>query len=190
MPASAAGATVAAATATAAEFRLLLLHRLVVNDQAASAAVLSLALGFAIWSGYSDGAMGWERRNVRSYKDVLRLRAWIALHFALFLSISILGVGVRRAIALPPGGHFGPEEQWIVCSATTGIILVTMGIAATSERHTCSRRHWVWLSQAGIALVALALALLSAHIIATAILLLLLLCFIGQTAVLVGNRRL
>src|SRR5206468_7085064 len=29
---------------------------------AASAAVLSLALGFAIWSGYSDGAAGWEVR--------------------------------------------------------------------------------------------------------------------------------
>src|SRR5437867_5125427 len=33
---------------------------------AASAAVLSLALGFAIWSGYSDGAAGWEVRHVRS----------------------------------------------------------------------------------------------------------------------------
>ena len=73
---------------------------------AASAAVLSLALGFTIWSCYSDGAMGWEARHVRSHRDVVRLRAWIALHFALFLGIGVLGVGVRRAIALPPGGHF------------------------------------------------------------------------------------
>ena len=73
---------------------------------AASAAVLSLALGFTIWSSYSDGAMGWEARHVRSHRDVVRLRAWIALHFALFLGIGVLGVGVRRAIALPPGGHF------------------------------------------------------------------------------------
>ena len=73
---------------------------------AASAAVLSLALGFTIWSSYSDGAMGWEARHVRSHRDVVRLRAWIALHFALFLGIGVLGVGVRRAIALAPGGHF------------------------------------------------------------------------------------
>ena len=155
---------------------------------AASAAVLSLALGFAIWSGYSDGAMGWEIRHVRSHKDVMRLRSWIAFHFALFLGISILGVGARRAIALPPGGHFGAQEQWIICSATAGIILVIMGIAATSEHHVRSRREWVWLVQAGIALLALALAPLSSQIIATALLLLLFLCFIAQTALLVANR--
>lgn len=156
---------------------------------AASAAVLSLALGFAIWSGYSDGAMGWETRHVRSHKDVMRLRSWIAFHFALFLGISILGVGARRAIALPPGGHFGAEEQWIICSATAGIILVIMGIAATSEHHVRSQRKWVWLSQVVIALVAVVLAPFSPQIIATALLLLLFLCFMAQTAVLMANRR-
>jgi low temperature requirement protein LtrA len=157
---------------------------------AASAAVLSLGLGFAIWSCYSDGAMGWETRHVRSQKDVIRLRSWIAFQFALFLGIGILGVGTRRAIALPAGGYFGPDEQWIICSATAVIVLAIMGIAATSERHGRSRRQWVWLSQAVIALVALALGPLSSQIIATALLLLLFLCFIAQTAVLVANHRL
>jgi len=157
---------------------------------AASAAVLSLGLGFSVWSCYSDGAMGWETRHVRSHKDVVRLRAWIALHFALFLGIGILGVGTRRAIALPPGGYFSAAEQWIICSTTAGIILVIMGIAATSERHFRSDRLRVWLLQAGIALVALVLAPLSSLIIATALLLLLLLCFTAQAAVLVANRRL
>jgi len=64
-----------------------------------------------------------------------------------------------------------------------------MGIAATSERHARSRRQWVWLSQAGIALVALALAPLSSQIIATALLLLLFLCFAAQIVVLIANRR-
>src|SRR5437773_1556378 len=132
---------------------------------AASAAVLSLALGFTIWSSYSDGAMGWEARHVRSHRDVVRLRAWIALHFALFLGIGVLGVGVRRAIALAPGGHFSDQEQWIICAAAAGIILVIMGIAATSERQFRSGRRGVWLSQAGIALGALTLAPLSTQII-------------------------
>jgi len=157
---------------------------------AASAAVLSLALGFTIWSSYSDGAMGWEARYVRSHRDVVRLRAWIALHLTLFLGIGVLGVGVRRAIALPPGGHFCVQEQWIVCAAAAGIILVIMGIAATSERHVRSGHRSVWLSQAGIALGVLTLAPLSTQVIATGILLLLLLCFAAQIVVLIANRRL
>src|SRR5213595_4327753 len=94
---------------------------------AASAAVLSLALVFAIWSGYSDGAAGWEVRHVRSTRDVIQLRVWIALHFLLFLGIGILGVGARRGIALPPGGSFGATEQWLICFAGAGIMLVIMG---------------------------------------------------------------
>ena len=35
---------------------------------AAAAAILSMALGFALWSAYSDGAAGWETRHVRSTK--------------------------------------------------------------------------------------------------------------------------
>jgi len=151
---------------------------------AASAALLGLALGFTIWSSYSDAAIGWEARHVRSHRDVVRLRGWIALDFALLLE-----VGVRRAIALPPGGHFSHQEQWIVCSATACIILVIMGIAATSEQHA-RRRVWVWVSQVSIAFATLGLAALSAQIIATGVLLLLFLCFAAQTAVLIRNRQL
>ena len=133
--------------------------------------------------------MGWETRHVHSHKDVVRLRGWIALHFGLFLGIGVLGVGAHRAIALPAGGHFNAQEQWIICGATAGLVLVIMGIAATSERHCRSGRASVWLSQLGIALFALVLAPLNAQIIATAALLLLFLCFAGQAAILVMNRQ-
>jgi low temperature requirement protein LtrA len=156
---------------------------------AASAAVLSLGLGFAIWSCYSDGAMGWETRHVHSHRDVVRLRGWIALHFALFLGIGVLGVGLRRAIALPPGGHFSAAEQWIICSATAGIILVIMGIASTSEHHTCSRRIWAWVAQVVVVVCVLALSPFCAQIIATALLAILLFSIVTQTALLVTNRR-
>jgi low temperature requirement protein LtrA len=156
---------------------------------AASAAVLSLGLGFAIWSCYSDGAIGWETRHVRSHKDVVRLRVWIALHFALFLGIGVLGVALRRAIALPPGGHFNATEQGITCSATAGIIFVLMGIALTTERHSCSRRRWVWIAQIVVIVCVLVLSPLCSQIIATALLAILLFCIITQTTLLVTNRR-
>jgi low temperature requirement protein LtrA len=156
---------------------------------AASAAMLSLGLGFAIWSCYSDGAIGWETRHVRSHRDVVRLRGWIALHFALFLGIGVLGVGLRRAIALSPGGHFTASEQWIICSATAGIILVIMGIALTSEHHSCSRRIWVWVAQIVVVACVLALSPFCAQIVATALLAILLFSIVTQTALLVTNRR-
>jgi low temperature requirement protein LtrA len=151
---------------------------------AASAAVLSLGLGFAIWSCYSDGAKGWEARHVRSHSDVIRLRTWIALHFGLFLGIGVLGVGVRRAIALPPGGRFNAAEQWIIFSATAGIILVIMGIALTSERHASSRLRWVWIGQAIVAFCLVALAPFYLQIMATTLLAILLFCILAQTALL------
>jgi low temperature requirement protein LtrA len=156
---------------------------------AVSAAVLSLGLGLAIWSCYSDGAMGWETRHVRSQRDVVRLRKWIALHFVFFLGIGVLGVGVRRAIVLPPGAHFSAVEQWIICSATAGIILVIMGIASTSEHHSCSRRIWVWIGQGAVVVCVLALSPFCAQIIATALLAILLLCIVTQIALLVTNRH-
>src|SRR6184192_2428833 len=124
---------------------------------APSAAVLSLALGFALWSCYSDGATGWETRHMRTNKHVVQLRIWIALHFLLFLGIGILGVGARHGIALPSGGSFGATEQWLICFAGAGTMLVIIGIAATSERHISPRNSWVWLAQVAIAVFVLSL---------------------------------
>src|SRR5438876_407737 len=156
---------------------------------AASAAVLSLALGFALWSSYSDGASGWETRHMRTNKHVVQLRIWIALHFLLFLGIGILGVGARHGIALPPGGSFGATEQWLICFAGAGTMLVIMGIAATSERHISPRNSRVWLAQDAIVVLVLSLGPLASRIIATALLLVLFFCFVGQTALLLVNQR-
>src|SRR6266566_2633894 len=156
---------------------------------AASAAVLSVALGFALWSCYSDGATGWETRHMRTNKHVVQLRIWIALHFLLFLDIGVLGVGARHGIALPPGGSFGATDQWLICFAAAGAILAIMGIAATSERHTTPRNSWLWFAQVAVAIVVLGLAPVASRIIATALLLVLFLCFVGQTALLLINQR-
>jgi len=111
------------------------------------------------------------------------------LHFALFVGIGLLGVAVRRAIALPSGGHFSTAEQWITCSATAGIICVIVGLAVTSARHKSSRNRHVWAWQFAIALLALTLAPLASQIIATVLLFILFLGFFGQTALLIANNQ-
>jgi len=151
----------------------------------AAAAVLSMAVGFALWSAYSDGAAGWEVRHVRSTKDVVQLRIWIALHFLLFLGIGILGIGARRGIALPSGGHFSATEQWLICSASSAILLVIMGIAATSVRCVHSQRLALWAAQFAIATLVLIPALITPQIPAVALFFILLLSFVGQTILLV-----
>src|SRR4030095_984715 len=106
----------------------------------------------------------------------------------LFLGIGVLGVGARRGIALPPGEHFSATEQWVICSAASAILLVIMGIATTSQREVDSRRLPILVPQIAVAVIALAFGCLSSFIIATALLLFLLLCFLGQTALLVMNQ--
>jgi low temperature requirement protein LtrA len=155
----------------------------------AAAAVLSLTLGFAIWSCYSEGANGWETRHVRSANDVRRLRIWIALHFLLFVGLGVLGIGARRAIALPTGERFNLTEQWIICSATAGIMLIIMGIAATSEHHRGSCRPRIWITQGIIVAIVLAFASLTSWILPTALLFVLFLCFLAQTALLLINQH-
>jgi hypothetical protein len=126
---------------------------------------------------------------MRTNKQVVQLRIWIALHFLLFLGIGTLGVGARHGIALPSGGSFGATEQWLICFAGAGTMLVIMGIAATSEHHLSPRNSWVWLAQVAIAIFVLSLGPLPARIIATALLLVLFFCFAGQTALLFINQR-
>jgi low temperature requirement protein LtrA len=154
----------------------------------ASAAVLSLALGFAIWSCYSDGANGWKTRQIRSNKDVRRLHIWIALHLLLFLGIGILGVTARQAIALPPDGRFPEMDQTILCATAAGTMLVIIGIGATSRGHFKVKRLTIVALQAGIALVVLIIAGVASFIVATAVLLLLFVCFLAQTALLLATR--
>lgn len=155
---------------------------------AASAAVLSLGLGFAIWSCYSDGASGAEARHVRSHKDVVQLRIWIASHFALFLGIGVVGVGVRIGIGLPAGAHFGSTEGNIICAATAGIVCAIMGIAATGSHRARSQALFIPAAQIVIALFVVTLGLLSQQLAATAVLLCLFLCFVIQTILLLRKH--
>jgi len=64
-----------------------------------------------------------------------------------------------------------------------------MGIAATSERHISPQNSWVWLAQVAIAVFVLSLGPLASRIIATALLLVLFFCFVGQTSLLLINQR-
>ena len=156
---------------------------------AASAAILSVALGFALWSCYSDGACAWESRHVRNRKDVVQMRVWVALHFLLFLGIGIIAIGARRGIALAPGATFSANDEWLISSATAGLILVIMGVAGSSHRHRNREKRRVWSVMMIIAVLMIGLPLMVPRMPAAALLLIVFLCFTAQTIMLTANRR-
>ena len=157
---------------------------------AASAAILSLVIGFAVWSAYSDGAAAWETRHIRTESDVWRLRLWIGFHFLLFLGVGVLAVGVRRAIALPAGGYFEPREQAIVCLAVAGILFTIAMLAITSRRPQLAEvsRFRASTVFALCAVTTLSLVFLF-QLNAAAALLCFLVCFCLQIAALILDRH-
>lgn len=155
---------------------------------AASAAILSVALAFALWSCYSDGASAWECRHVQNQKDVVLMRVWVALHFLLYLGIGIIAIGARRGIALPQGAFFSTNDEWLISSATAGLMLVIMGIAATSHRHRNQEKRRLWAVQMTIAVMAIGLPLVAPRMPAAAQLLIIFLCFTVQTVLLSANQ--
>ncbi len=158
------------------------------NIPAASAAILSVALAFAIWSCYSDGANAWEIRHVQNRRDVVLMRMWVALHFLLYLGIGIIAIGARRGIALMQGAFFSTNDERLICSATTGLVIVIMGIAATSHRRGKDKKLRLWFAQMSIAIFMIGLPSIAPRIPASALLFMILLCFTVQTFLLTVNQ--
>ena len=156
---------------------------------AASAAILSMAFGFAVWSCYSDGAAGWEERDLRSIRDVMCQKAWIALHLLLFLSIGAVGVGARRAIALGGQASFDPLQGAILCSAAAFMMLAIIGIAATSSSKTSRRSdNWPWLLGLVAVCFTFPLAHFASRISATFVVVILFVMIVTETALLALAR--
>jgi low temperature requirement protein LtrA len=156
---------------------------------AASAAILSMAFGFAVWSCYSDGAAGWEERALHSARDVLRQRAWIFLHLLLFLSIGAVGVGARRAISLGGQASFDSFQGWILCDAAAVMMLAIIGIAATTST-TIQRRslRWPWLVGIFVVCLTFLLGHFASRISATFVVTILFLIVVTETALLTLAR--
>lgn len=152
---------------------------------AASAAILSMAFGFAVWSCYSDGAAGWEQRDLHSARDVMRQRAWILLHLLLFLSIGAVGVGARHAIALGGQASFNSLQGWILCSAAAIMMLAIIGIAATTSTNSPRRSvRWPWLVGLFVVCLTFLLGYFASRISATFVVMILFLIVVTETALL------
>ena len=104
---------------------------------AASAAVLGMAMVFAIWWSYFDGVDAAGERFVTSRRDAVRFHVWSYAHLPLYLGIAVAGVGVEHIITTATIEPLHLPELAILCSAILLVMLALGVIGATSH----DRRH-------------------------------------------------
>jgi low temperature requirement protein LtrA len=90
---------------------------------AAASAILGMALVFAIWWWYFDGAGAVGERMIRSTRDAVAFHVWSYAHLPLFLAIAVTGVGIERVIVTATNAPLSATEGWILCSAVAVLML-------------------------------------------------------------------
>jgi low temperature requirement protein LtrA len=110
---------------------------------AAISAFTGLALVFGLWWWYFDVARGAEERPVRSARDLLRFQIWSYVHFPLYLSIAVLGVGVERVISLPTGARLMGQHAWILIGAASVLMSTMILVGLTSKRREADLPAWL-----------------------------------------------
>ena len=92
---------------------------------AAASAVSGMAVLFAIWWWYFDVAKATTERPVRSSRDAIRLHVWSYAHFPLYLSIVVIGVGIRRVVTAATHTTLPASDiaLWLVATMTLAISL-------------------------------------------------------------------
>ena len=95
-----------------------------------------MAILFAIWWLYFDGIGAARERWVRTQADAVRLQVWTYAHFPLYLSIIIIGVGIRRMVTAATHEPIaaGDVGMWLVGGALLFAAMVTIAATLTSRR--------------------------------------------------------
>lgn len=99
---------------------------------AATSAFLGMAIAFALWWWYFDGAEGTSERVIRTRRDARLFHAWSFAHLPLYLGIAVSGVGVDHIISVAPTSFLLRHEAWILCGALAVAMSAMTTVAATS----------------------------------------------------------
>jgi len=110
------------------------------SPSAAAAALLGMSALFSIWWCYFDGIRATRERHVRSRSDAKWLHLWAYAHFPLYLSIVVIGVGIRRVVTSVTKEEL-PTSDVIMWMIGVALLLVAMTtIAAANANHVRQRR--------------------------------------------------
>jgi low temperature requirement protein LtrA len=110
---------------------------------AAISAISGLGLAFGYWWWYFDGVKGATERRIqagRGLKAFHVFHVWTYIHFPLYLSIAVVGVGVEHVISLPAGSHLHREEFLILVFSGLLVTILLQIVGLTSE--TSHKTRW------------------------------------------------
>jgi len=128
---------------------------------AASSAFLGMAIAFALWWWYFDGATATSEQHIRSHADAVRFQVWSYAHLPLYLGIAIAGAGIERIVHLGSAAHFlrGADGVILATSLAVAMLAMTAIGAVCPERRSNGRRAG---AHVGLALIVVAAGLASA----------------------------
>jgi low temperature requirement protein LtrA len=137
---------------------------------AAIAAIAGLGLAFGYWWWYFDGVKGAGERQIKSRRSLTNFHIWTYVHFPLYLSIAVVGVGVEHVISLPPSGRLNREDTFIVVAAASLVMTLLQIVGLTSalqQNKGCAR---VRVTQLFVCLLAIPAIWISAALPPSAVL--------------------
>jgi low temperature requirement protein LtrA len=104
--------------------------------QAALSAIFGLCIVFAYWWWYFDHSGAAEERRFQTPRHTVAFQAWLYVHFPLYLSIAVAGIGVEHIISLHPGERFSGEGIVLLACATCTLMISLVVIARASDRQS------------------------------------------------------
>lgn len=132
---------------------------------AAVPAFSGIALVFALWWSYFEGAAGPAERPVTSRRDRRWFECWSYAHVPLYLGVGVIGVGVEHVVA---GGGTAPlhlDEALLLCGGVAAVIAAMTLVAISSAHLAAGVRARRSIAGAGLAAAAVALAPLAHHVL-------------------------
>jgi len=102
---------------------------------AAISAISGLGLAYGYWWWYFDGVKGAAERPIKSRRSIKAFHVWVYVHFPLYLSIAVVGVGVEHVISLPAGSHLQREDSLILVLAALLVAMMLDIVGLTAEPH-------------------------------------------------------
>jgi low temperature requirement protein LtrA len=120
-----------------------------------------MAIAFAMWWWYCDGASAATEQHIRSRADAVRFHVWSYAHLPLYLGIAVAGAGVERIVHLGTAAELHGTDGLLLASSLAVSMLAMAVIGAAAQERYCDSRRIT--GQLAVVLLVVVAGVSSAH---------------------------